>query len=188
MGRDERGNVFRSGAAEQYVVENFTGQVSLANLRNALKEEAVVVDELTGLMMSERSLKQKLDSIQVMESMKSLPIDDLSYLVTGQATAEQASLAQLNEAIALNFVLHNQVMSWQRPLRYLRSSAGKGENVDSLKRYQELAEQAGYSVKGYAPSLETAQLVLSGKMLSRMTVRWRLRQWVNFSSRKGERC
>jgi hypothetical protein len=150
---DERGNVFRSGAAEQYVVENFTGQTSLANLRNALKEEAVVVDELTELMMSERSLVQELDSIQVMEAGKSVPIDNLSDLTDPlqleQTAANHISLAQLNEAIALNFALHDQVMSWQR--------SGKGENVDSLKRYQELAEQAGYSVKGYAPSLETAQ-------------------------------
>jgi hypothetical protein len=40
-------------------------------------------------------------------------------------------------------------MSWQR--------SGKGKNGDRLKWYQELAEQSGYSVKGYAPSLEAAQ-------------------------------
>jgi hypothetical protein len=146
---DERGNVFRSGAAEQYVVENFTGQVSLANLRNALREEAVVVDELTGLMMSERSLGQELDSIQMMESGKRPPLDDWSDLTEGQTTAEQASLTQLNDAIALNFALHDQVMSWQQ--------SGKGGDADRLKRYKELVEQAGYSVKGYAPNVETAQ-------------------------------
>jgi conjugative relaxase-like TrwC/TraI family protein len=149
---DERSNVFRSGAAEQYVVENFTGQTSLANLRNALREEAVV-DELTGLFMSERSLVQELDTIQVMEAGKSVAIDDLSDLNAPfqfeQMAAEQLSLAQLNEAIAANFALHDQVMSWQR--------SGQGKNGDRLKWYQELAEQAGYSVKGYAPSLETAQ-------------------------------
>jgi conjugative relaxase-like TrwC/TraI family protein len=146
---DERGNVFRRGAAEQYVVENFTGQVSLANFRNALREEAVVLDELTGLMMSERSLRQELDSIQVMEAGKRPPLDDLSDMTEGQTAAEQASLTQLNDAIALNFAMHDQLMSWQR--------SGKGEDADRLKRYKELAEQAGYSVKGYAPSLETAQ-------------------------------
>jgi conjugative relaxase-like TrwC/TraI family protein len=147
---DERSNVFRSGAAEQYVVENFTGQTSLANLRNALREEAVVVDELTGLFMSERSLVQELDNIQVMEAGKSGAIDDLREpLQLEQMAAEQISLAQLNEAIAANFALHDQVMSWQR--------VGKGKNGDRLKWYQELAEQAGYSVKGYAPSLEAAQ-------------------------------
>jgi conjugative relaxase-like TrwC/TraI family protein len=150
---DERSNVFRSGAAEQYLVENFTGQTSLANLRNALREEAVVVDELTGLLMSERSLVQELDSIQMMETGKSAAINDLSDLNEPfqfeQMAAEQLSLAQLNEAIAANFALHDQVMSWQR--------SGKGKNGDRLKWYQELAEQAGYSVKGYAPSLETAQ-------------------------------
>jgi AAA domain len=134
-------------------VENFTGQTSLANLRNALREEAVVVDELTGLFMSERSLVQELDNIQLMEAGKSEAIDDLSDLNAPfqfeQMAAEQLSLAQLNEAIAANFALHDQVMSWQR--------SGKGKNVDRLKWYQELAEQAGYSVKGYAPSLETAQ-------------------------------
>jgi conjugative relaxase-like TrwC/TraI family protein len=150
---DERSNVFRSGAAEQYVVENFTGQTSLANLRNALREEAVVVDELTGLLMSERSLVQELDNIQVMEAGKSGAIDDLSDLNAPfqfeQMAAEQLSLAQLNEAIAANFALHDQVMSWQR--------SEKGKNGDRLKWYQELAEQAGYSVKGYAPNLEAAQ-------------------------------
>ena len=150
---DERGNVFRSGAAEQYVVENFTGQVSLANLRNALREEAVVVDELTGLMMSERSLVRELDSSRVMEAGKRAPIDNLSDLSDPlqleQTAADYTSLAQLNEAIALNFALHDQMMSWQR--------VGKGGDADRLKRYTEMAEQAGYSVKGYAPSLETAQ-------------------------------
>jgi conjugative relaxase-like TrwC/TraI family protein len=150
---DERGNVFYSSAAEQYVVENFTGQTSLANLRDALKEEAVVVDELTGLFMSERSLVQELDSDQVMEAGKRGAIDDLSDLNEPlqfeQIAAEQISLAQLNEAIAANFALHDQVMSWQR--------SREGENGDWLKWYQELAEQAGYSVKGYAPSLEAAQ-------------------------------
>jgi conjugative relaxase-like TrwC/TraI family protein len=147
---DGRSNVFRSGAAEQYVVENFTGQTSLANLRNALREDAVVVDELTGLFMSERSLVQELDNIQLMEAGKSEAIDDLSEpLQFEQMAAEQLSLSQLNEAIAANFALHDQVMSWQR--------SGKGKNGARLKWYQELAEQAGYSVKGYAPSLETAQ-------------------------------
>ncbi|MCY7322087.1 MAG: relaxase domain-containing protein, partial [Phormidesmis sp. CAN_BIN36] len=95
---EERGNGLRRGAAENYVVENFTGQTSLVNLRNALKEEAVVVDELTGLM-SQPAVTQELENIEVMESGKEETKD---------------SLQELNETIASNFAMHEQLMSWHR--------------------------------------------------------------------------
>jgi conjugative relaxase-like TrwC/TraI family protein len=116
---EERGNGLRIGAAEKYVVENFTGQTSLANLRNALKEEAVVVDDLTGLM-SQPSVTQELGSSEVIES--------------GQEEAKD-SLQELNETIASNFAMHEQLMSW----------------------HQAEAARKANRLKGDAPTVETAQ-------------------------------
>jgi len=117
---EERCNGWRSAAAEKYIVENFMGQTSLANLRNALKEESVVVDDLTGLLMSQPAVMQELDSIEVMESGKEETKD---------------SLRELNETIASNFAMHEQLMSWNR--------AEETRKANSLK--------------DYAPNVETAQ-------------------------------
>jgi len=117
---EERGNGWRSAAAEKYIVENFTGQTSLANFRNALKEEAVVVGDLTGLLMSQPAVRQELDSIEVMESGREETKD---------------SLRELNETIASNFAMHEQLMSWNR--------------VEETRKAN--------SLKDYAPNVETAQ-------------------------------
>jgi hypothetical protein len=100
----------RRGAAEKYVVENFTGQTSLASFRNALKEEAVIVDELTGLM-SQPAVTQELESIEVMESGKE----------------EATSWQELNQTIASNFAMHEQLMSWHRAEAARKAKSLKGD-------------------------------------------------------------
>jgi len=103
---EERGNGLRRGAAENYVVENFTGQTSLVNLRNALKEEAVVVDELTGLM-SQPAVTQELENIEVMESGKEETKDSLQEL-------NETRSSRYPQGVASNFAMHEQLMSWHR--------------------------------------------------------------------------
>jgi len=127
---EERGNGLRRGAAEKYVVENFTGQTSLASFRNALKEEAVIVDELTGLM-SQPAVTQELESIEVMESGKEETKDSLQEL-------NETRSSRYPQGVASNFARHEQLMSWHRAE----------------------ADRKAKSLKGDVPTVEAAKLLV----------------------------
>jgi conjugative relaxase-like TrwC/TraI family protein len=138
---DIRGNVFRSGAAEQYVVENFTGQASLANLRNALREEAVVMDELTGLLMSEQALAQELDSIQVMEAGKRFPLDEEPEPEESAEDEDSQSSQQNNDADNAEFI----AQLTQATVQYFNTQLKRGE-VAEIDGNLAVVESADYWV------------------------------------------
>jgi conjugative relaxase-like TrwC/TraI family protein len=131
---EPRGNGFRSGAAEQYIVENFTGQTSFANLRNALKDEAVVMDELTGLM-SQPAVTKEVESNDGAES----------------SQEEANSLQALNEAIAMNFAIHEQLMKWHQAEAERKSKNLKAEELDTFAKVDKVDNDSSIEIEAAEP-------------------------------------
>jgi conjugative relaxase-like TrwC/TraI family protein len=170
----ERDDVFRIEQAERFALENHLGQSNFDQIEQALHQQTFVADSEQRQMTTEAAIQRELHTIHLMQSAK----QRISAIATPEefelAIAAQPFTDGQRQAIALAATTTDQFIAWQ-------GVAGAGKTY-SLKQFKAIAESAGYTVKGFCPSAEGANVLAQETGMQTDTVAMHLHRQSNLGS------
>ena len=149
---EERESVFKRGKVERFALEHHCGRQSWHQLQCEIVKtgELIQVDATRDRYTTQTAIDRERETVQLMQwgQGKVQPIADRDRvnkiapdtLTTGQRAALELSVTTTDQTIA-----------WQ-------GVAGAGKSY-ALNLYRQLATEAGYSVRGFAPSAAAATVL-----------------------------
>jgi conjugative relaxase-like TrwC/TraI family protein len=146
----EREAGFKREAIEKFVLAE-VGQFSFAAIQTAIDNDAQLIQTFDRRYTTQQALGRELATIRLMQEGKAqvLPIASKEqverYLENKTLTPGQ------QQAIALSTITTDRVVAWQ-------GVAGAGKTY-ALNEFRQIAQACGYTLKGYAPSAETAKVL-----------------------------
>jgi conjugative relaxase-like TrwC/TraI family protein len=143
----EREAVFRRSKVERFILENHLGQRCFGDVQTAIDQhpELISADHHQDKFTTQTSIQRERETIALMQQGK----QQVNPIVT-PAAIEQILLgfpdltSGQRDAIARSATTTDRIIAWQ-------GVAGAGKTY-SLKLYAELATDAGFTVRGFAPS------------------------------------
>ncbi len=143
----EREAVFRRSKVERFILENHLGQRCFGDVQTAIDQhpELISADRVQDKFTTQTSIQRERETIALMQQGK----QQVNPIVTPVAI-EQILLgfpdltSGQRDAIARSTTTTDRIIAWQ-------GVAGAGKTY-SLKLYAELATNAGFTVRGFAPS------------------------------------
>jgi conjugative relaxase-like TrwC/TraI family protein len=143
----EREAVFRRSKVERFILENHLGQRCFGDVQTAIDQhpELISADRLQDKFTTQTAIQRERETIALMQQGK----QQVNQIVTS-TTIERILLefpdltSGQRDAIARSTTTTDRVIAWQ-------GVAGAGKTY-SLKLYAELAINAGFTVRGFAPS------------------------------------
>jgi conjugative relaxase-like TrwC/TraI family protein len=150
----EREAVFRRSKVERFILENHLGQRCFGDVQTAIDQhpELISADRLQDKFTTQTAIQRERETIALMQQGK----QQVNPIVTPTAI-ERILLgfpdltSGQRDAIARSTTTTDRIIAWQ-------GVAGAGKTY-SLKLYAALATNAGFTVRGFAPSA-TASTVL----------------------------
>lgn len=146
----ERTVNFKREDLEKFVLSEI-GAYSWSNINKSISnnQNLIVAKEQQYTTMA--ALNRELDTIRI--------VNNSNDSVAAIATSEEIKQAQLpdeltkgqREAVAMAANTKNRYIAWQ-------GKAGVGKTY-ALKKFKQIAEERGYSIKGYAPSASAAKVL-----------------------------
>jgi conjugative relaxase-like TrwC/TraI family protein len=143
----EREAVFRRSKVERFILENHLGQRCFGDVQTAIDQhpELISADRLQDKFTTQTAIQRERETIALMQQGK----QQVNPIVT--PTAIERILLEFpdltsgqRDAIARSTTTTDRIIAWQ-------GVAGAGKTY-SLKLYAELATNAGFTVRGFAPS------------------------------------
>jgi conjugative relaxase-like TrwC/TraI family protein len=143
----EREAVFRRSKVERFILENHLGQRCFGDVQTAIDQhpELISADRLQDKFTTQTAIQREREMIALMQQGQ----QQVNPIVT-QAAIERILLefpdltSGQRDAIARSTTTTDRIIAWQ-------GVAGAGKTY-SLKLYAELAIDAGFTVRGFAPS------------------------------------
>jgi conjugative relaxase-like TrwC/TraI family protein len=143
----EREAVFRRSKVERFILENHLGQHCFGDVQTAIDQhpELIPADRLQDKFTTQTAIQREQETIALMEQGK----QQVNPIVT-PAVIERILLgfpdltSGQRDAINRSTTTTDRIIAWQ-------GVAGAGKTY-SLKLYAELAADAGFTVRGFAPS------------------------------------
>ncbi len=143
----EREAVFRRSKVERFILENHLGQRCFSDVQTAIDQhpELISADRLQDKFTTQTAIQRERETIALMQQGK----QQVNPIVTPERIARILSLlpdltSGQHDAIIRSTTTTDRIIAWQ-------GVAGAGKTY-SLKLYAELARDAGFTVRGFAPS------------------------------------
>jgi conjugative relaxase-like TrwC/TraI family protein len=150
----EREAVFRRSKVERFILENHLGQRCFGDVQTAINQhpELISADRLQDKFTTQTAIQREQETIALMQQGK----QQVNPIVT-QAAIERILLefsdltSGQRDAIARSTTTTDRIIAWQ-------GVAGAGKTY-SLRLYAELAINAGFTVRGFAPSASASTVL-----------------------------
>lgn len=163
----ERRTVFPRESIERFVLEHHLGQQSFEQLTDGLNQSAALikVEPSRGAASpytTQAAVQLELATIRAMQQGQRQVMALAQPLQVQAAIADMGLTAGQQAAVELSATSWDQIVAWQ-------GVAGAGK-THALAVVKIMAEQAGYEVKGYAPSAEAASVLSASLQIEATTV------------------
>ena len=150
----ERESVFRRGKVERFALENALGEMPWATLSQAISAqgELLSVDGVKDKCTTTAALHRERDTIQLMHQGQHQWAPILSEAELQEQLPQWPTLsAGQQRALTLALTSSDQMLAWQ-------GLPGSGKTF-VLQAFKQSAEAQGFSVRGFAPSAEAANVL-----------------------------
>jgi conjugative relaxase-like TrwC/TraI family protein len=160
---EERASVFRRGKVERFALEHHVGLQSWRQLQTAIAstQQLIEVDAIRDKYTTQRAITRERETIALMKqgqgrcSEIGIPEHLVEKIPDSLTTGQQA-------ALDLGIMTNDRVIAWQ-------GVAGAGKTY-VLNLYRQIATEAGYNVRGFAPSAAAATVLSAEAGMSSDTV------------------
>ncbi|MEA5449464.1 MobF family relaxase [Leptolyngbya sp. CCNP1308] len=150
----ERESVFRRGKVERFTLEHALGEMPFATLSQAISTqgELLSVDVVKDKCTTAAALHRERDTIQLMHQGQHQWAPILSEAELQEQLHQWPTLsAGQQRALTLALTSRDQMLAWQ-------GLPGSGKTF-VLQAFKQSAEAQGFSVRGFAPSAEAANVL-----------------------------
>lgn len=150
----ERESVFRRGKVERFALEHALGEMPFSTLSQAIaaQGELLSVEAVKDKYTTTAALHRERDTIQLMHQGQHQWAPILSEAELQEQLPQWPTLsAGQQRAIALALTSRDQMLAWQ-------GLPGSGKTF-VLQAFKQTAEAQGFSVRGFAPSAEAANVL-----------------------------
>jgi conjugative relaxase-like TrwC/TraI family protein len=149
---EERESVFRRGKVERFALEHHVGLQSWRQLQTAIAstQQLIAVDATRDKYTTQRAITRERETIALMkQGRRRFPAiattEHLAEKIPDSLTMGQRA------ALDLGIMTNDRVIAWQ-------GVAGAGKTY-VLNLYRQIATEAGYTVRGFAPSAAAAAVL-----------------------------
>jgi conjugative relaxase-like TrwC/TraI family protein len=160
---EERESVFRRGKVERFALEHHVGLQSWRQLQTAIAstQQLIQVDATRDKYTTQRAITREQETIALMKQGRGrfpaiATTEHLAEKIPDSLTMGQRS------ALDLGIRTNDRVIAWQ-------GVAGAGKTY-VLNLYRQIATEAGYTVRGFAPSAAAAAVLSAEAGISSDTV------------------
>ncbi len=149
---EERESVFKRGKVECFALEHHCGLQSWQQLQTAIANtnQLISVDAIRDKYTTQAAIIRERETIALMKQGQGIATE----IATGDRWAERipdSLTTGQRAALALGMMTNDQMIAWQ-------GVAGAGKTY-VLNLYRQIATEAGYDVRGFAPSAAAAAVL-----------------------------
>jgi conjugative relaxase-like TrwC/TraI family protein len=149
---EERESVFRRGKVERFALEHHVGLQSWRQLQTAIvnTNQLIQVDAIRDKCTTQMAIIRERETIALMKQGQGAfaeiaTLDRMAEKIPDSLTTGQRA------ALELGITTNDQIIAWQ-------GVAGAGKTY-ALNLYRQIATEAGYTVRGFAPSAAAAAVL-----------------------------